>query len=510
MSGKYYRVFLALTIMLLISAPYIMGFLADSSQDQFGGFLINPIDGNSYLAKMQQGFRGEWKFQLPYTAEAGEGAYLFLFYLFLGHIGRITHIPLIYVFHGARLLSAVWLLFVISAMLRELFNENKMYRLCFLLAGLGSGMGWIAALTGAFTTDFWVAEAYPFLSMYTNPHFSLGLGIMIYSLLPRNREKPFNSLVSGLLLGIIQPFAVVILGLVKVINGLVKIVEDGLGLKALIRKRWIWSILAFCLAGGLVITYQYWAILSDPYLSEWHRQNITVKPAPWDLVLSLSPCLIMGLVGIRRAWKKDTGKLLLIWGGVSLVLVFIPWSLQRRFLTGIFFPLAALSVYGLDVLSDKTRIKFRYWAIAVVFLAIPTNLIVITSGIQAITEKNPKVFLDEGLVGALNWIDVNGEQDALVLADEVDGLFVPAYTGRKVIYGHPFETINAEAEREWVESIFYTTHVDSYYEEILDARGVDLVIINKFQNHSFNNWLQTNWELAYQASETSVYARHKQ
>jgi hypothetical protein len=44
----------------------------------------------------------------------------------------------------------------------------------------------------------------------------------------------------------------------------------------------------------------------------------------------------------------------------------------------------------------------------------------------------------------LDWIAANTPQKALILASPEMGLYIPAYTGRRVIYGHPFETVNAE------------------------------------------------------------------
>ncbi|MCK4961839.1 MAG: hypothetical protein KAS19_05105, partial [Anaerolineales bacterium] len=37
----------------------------------FSGFLINPMDGFSYLAKMRQGAEGSWLLHLPYAPEPG-------------------------------------------------------------------------------------------------------------------------------------------------------------------------------------------------------------------------------------------------------------------------------------------------------------------------------------------------------------------------------------------------------------------------------------------------------
>ncbi len=61
--------------------PFLAGQILAGNGHVFGGFLLNPLDGNSYLAKMRLGLEGEWRFRLPYTAEPGEGAYLFLFYI---------------------------------------------------------------------------------------------------------------------------------------------------------------------------------------------------------------------------------------------------------------------------------------------------------------------------------------------------------------------------------------------------------------------------------------------
>ena len=207
---------ISVIVIVLIVVPYLYAFQMNNTESVFGGFLINPIDGHSYLAKMQQGFRGEWKFVLPFTAEAGSGAYLFLFYLGLGHLGRILNLPLLVVFHSFRILGSIMLLGTLYLFNTKIFDERRHQNLGFAICVLGSGLGWITVFTGMFTSDFWVAEAYPFLSMYTNPHFSIGLALMILALMPGRKLSVVSELALGLGLGIIQPFAVVIVLIVKV------------------------------------------------------------------------------------------------------------------------------------------------------------------------------------------------------------------------------------------------------------------------------------------------------
>ncbi len=79
MTGKRVVLIISCLVIVLITIPYVYAFQAGSAEFDFGGFLINPTDGHSYLAKMQLGFQGGWKFALPYTAEPGEGAYYSFF-----------------------------------------------------------------------------------------------------------------------------------------------------------------------------------------------------------------------------------------------------------------------------------------------------------------------------------------------------------------------------------------------------------------------------------------------
>src|SRR4030066_298815 len=64
---------------ILITLPYLWAAQAAGQDFDFGGMLLNPMDGNSYLAKMYQGWQGNWQFRLPFTADPGEGAYFFLY-----------------------------------------------------------------------------------------------------------------------------------------------------------------------------------------------------------------------------------------------------------------------------------------------------------------------------------------------------------------------------------------------------------------------------------------------
>jgi len=248
------QIVLLLLLLLLQAAPYgIAGLLAGDAW-VFGGFLLNPLDGNSYLAKMQTGWEGAWRFQLIYSPEHGDGTFLYFFYLFLGHLARWTGLSVLVIFHAARLLAVVALFFSMQTFARAVVQDDGETEDRMLwLAGLGGGMGWLVALTGGpMTGDFWVAEAYPFLSMYANPHFPLGLALILLilalDLKGRSRWSAPAAAILGLLLAIIQPFGLVVAA--GMLSGL-------FGWRWLAEKKFDpWTMICGASLGGVFLVYQ--------------------------------------------------------------------------------------------------------------------------------------------------------------------------------------------------------------------------------------------------------------
>jgi hypothetical protein len=479
----FFPLLIIIIVLVAVSAPYLYASRMGGEDYVFGGFLINPLDGNSYLAKMYQGWQGAWRYQLAFTPDPGEGAYLFLFYLFLGHLARWLNAPLLLVFHLARLLGALTLLIVLWRFCVSLFSRTRTRRWAYALAALGSGIGWLLIPFGAFTADFWVAEAYPFLSTFANPHFTFGLALVLWQVIPVARRRWARAL-AALLLSVINPFGIVIVLIVLGGTLGVRILLNHLGRASPQRRTPLLSLVAVLLGGLPVLVYDVWVTYTNPVFAAWDAQNLTPSPPWWDTLVSLSPALLLALVGAGWLIKQNNRPeangpsslaeqswlIPLVWAGLGLVLLYLPFSLQRRFMMGLYVPLAVLAVVGFDALA-KNQNRFRQGMILVLTLSLLTNVIVLFSGLYGARTHDLAIYLTAGEADALAWIEENTPEEALILAGPEMGMFIPGHTGRRVLYGHPFETVDAEEQEQALIDFFEASGDDHF----LSERGADYV-----------------------------------
>ena len=123
---------------------------------------------------------------------------------------------------------------------------------------------------------------------------------------------------------------------------------------------------------------------------------------------------------------------------------------------GYMIPVAGLAAYGLSEIKSHARSLLKALSVG---LALPTLLIILAGGVFAVQNSDPQVVIAKSEKAALEFLADNGNPDDLVLASPDTGLLIPAYTGQRVVYGHPFETVNATAEKLAVER-FFTGRMD--------------------------------------------------
>ncbi len=452
---------LLLIIILATQLPIIYAFYQQGSDYRFSGFLLNPIDGNSYLAKMSQGWDKNWLFQLPFTAKPNRPALLFLYYLFLGNLSRWLNLELIQTFHLARLLNTIFMVFMLIRFFNNLFTEKSLSTKLSAWALFGAGMGWLGILFRQFPTDFWLAEAYPFLSAFANPHFPLSIALILWMFdepVIKGKKKVIQFVTDfmvGLILGNISPFSVV---LVLVVYGGLIIIH----IYHRQKRQWLQSckrIAAFILGSIPFLVYQILITKIDPILHHWNEQNITPTPHPLLFIIGFIPVFLWALVGIGFAIKNKEDKFWIpgLWILVELILIYLPTSLQRRFSVGLYIPLVVFAGVAYRDLSSawisKQKLLRLLFNLSIGFSVI-TNIIMLVTFTKAIARHDESIYLSKAEYETYEWINANLPEDKLILAGNESGLFIPVYTHLRVLYGHPYESADAQYYQNLINSFY--------------------------------------------------------
>lgn len=481
---------IALGLCLLTSGatciPYLMAWRLAPPGWSFSGFLLNPVDGFSYLAKMREGAQGAWLFYLPYAAQPGPGAFLFVYYLGLGHLAQALHLPSLIVYHAARLVGGA-LMYWMAYWFYELALADRGVRwTAFLLTLLGSGLGWLGVLFGANPSDLTIPESVPFLSAYANAHFSLaaaallGAVIAVTGWIRQPGRRLAMAVASGLVMGIVLPFAVVsaaaVLGLWVLWETIRAARASGWHL-ALSETRGQWLALAACLVAGVPWgVYDVGVTRTSAALAAWSRQNLTPSPPVGDYVIGFGLALILALIALlfARPTNSDAGRLMITWAVAGAVLLYAPLGVQRRLSLGLYFPLAGLAAMGLRRLLPA-RSSLGLAAAGVIALSIPSNLVVAAAGLTGVARHDSSITLADGEIHAYAWLEANLAPGEIVLAGPQTGNRLPALTSARVLYGHPFETPDAEEQLALVTQLFSWRGTDGEAIDRLRELGVGLV-----------------------------------
>lgn len=527
----------SIVILLLSCLPYLIAAQMAPAGWQFAGFLVNPYDGHSYLAKMRQGFEGNWLFHLTYTAEPHDGVFIFTFYLALGHLAALIGLPLIWLFHLVRLAGGFFLLVVAFRFVGFVTPQLNERRLAFVFILTASGFGWLGIILGAFPIDLWVPEAFVPYSLYTNPHFPLGQALMliIFQLVvwpkpAKNQTQPTNQppfgrnqsspplphwpalilpSLTALALALILPFGLLTVWVVLLVF---------LAWLYLTRRRlpWpqIWPTLGVVLAPAPIIAYDTWISISQPIIAGWSAQNVTPAPALLDMMLGYG---LVGLLAIGGAWlvvrtpsKPDAnlGEWLVLWWAITgIVLVYLPLDLQRRLINGLHLPLCILAGLGLRRWLDRSSLKIeqrRLISTSVIAVGAFGTLIVWSFPLLGFLSPPDRsattalFFLRQEEIVVLKWLHENGSAEDIVLASPRLGLFAPGQTGARSYYGHPFETIDAEQKRANVEA-FYRGELEQL------PAGVDWVIYGPSEQALGQPEGLSNLRIAFATDNISIY-----
>ncbi len=464
-------------VLVVAAAPYVALWLRAGRGFVFSGLVYNAADGYSYLAKMREGWMGTWRFTLPYTPRPGQGAYLYLFYLALGHLARWVGLSLPLVYNLARLAGDAALVWALGWFFGALFPRRAFARrFAWAVALFTLGMGWMVLPWTGLTApaDLWFTDVYPFLIVLTNAHFPWALAGVVALLRPGEPHWWDALLAFGVAL--LSPFGVVLAGLLLAVQFAVEYTfPTGEGARCGVFRfpgaetfcRGLWVAV-----GGVPYTaYVYWVTHADPVLAQWTAQNRTPLPPWWNLLAALAP---WGVVAVAGLWRRHPARRrLALWAGVALGLAVLPLAVQRRFLLGFEVPLVGLAALWLE-----GRRRRGMWALALGGLVVPSLLMVWVLFPWRMGQRQASWwFLTREEAQAMVWLRDHTPADAVVLAAPQTGAVIPAWSGRRVVYGHDMETIDGPRYRELVGDFFRRCLKGRAAWAFLHDQGVDYIFL---------------------------------
>jgi hypothetical protein len=500
----------ALVIILTASLPYWLAYHVPAGH-VFTGILVNPADGNSYFAKLREGWAGAWAFTLPYTADPGPGAFIFTYFLALGHVARWLNISLDVVYQAARMLGGLALLLTAWAFVGHFAPSRRARAAMWLVFALGSGLGWLVVPLGGFTSDLWVAEAFPFLALFSNAHFALALALELWILrwalpgLPPATTAWHGCMWLALattVLAQVQPMVLISAGLV--IAGVVawRAVADQ-NLRPLLAP----PVLIFGLLSVPWLAYDFALTMQHPVLAAWNAQNLTPSPPLWDTAVAGGVPLLLAAIGLVRAARRRAplDVILIVWLGLGGMALYAPFALQRRLSIGLWLPVAVLAVQALrDVVWPRLAGCWRPLALALLaVLALPSNLLVYAATLGGVMTRDPAVFWTADEAAALGWLDAHAASTDIVVASPAMALFIPARSAARVLYGHPFETTHAAAQAQLITD-FYAGRSDA--DAFAQVNGVRWVLVGPRERALMAEAWTVDWPVAFASGEVVIYA----
>ncbi len=471
-------------ILLLTSVPYLAAYLSQTPESVFNGAVYDRPDYAVHLATMQLGARGEWKYRFLFTSEAHQGAYVKLGYIALGHVADRLGMSMPLAYQAARIAFGLVACLAIYLLLAFSFREVFWRRAGFLLAVLGSGIGWLQLILGKLPVadispiDFWLIDGYVFFSLLTFPHFALTIAMVVgmicaYLAYLRKRSTGIWALAAGLgvMMQWVQPYAPLLADL-----AIFGIILAHCGLQKRKIQRELVGMLALGLSQTPLVLYNAWVFQSSAVWIGFVSQNTTLSPPAeyylWGYLFFWSfSCLgfwrLLSDLKAQKSGNSDDNVTVVsgatAWIAGAMLLAFLPTNLQRRFTLGLTVPLAILSTYGLKALGSGFSVNHRrFWIekklrllmVLLVGLSSVSSFALSYGAVRLAILRDEELYEPATLIAAIEWLGSQSQADEVVLCAERTGQLIAARLGLPVYLGHPIETIDYPVKLKKVQEVF--------------------------------------------------------
>jgi len=506
----------SLFILLLSSIPTWAGYQAQTQELRFRGIYYDSQDYAVHVAAMEAGRHGEWVYQFRFTSEPHHPAFIRLFYVVLGQFSKWLGLTSDFMFQLARWILGFVALFILYRLMKQIFSDLFWARTAFLLAALGSGLGWLQVIFNWTSTkitpiDFWLADDYVFFSLSVFPHFAFvtaGMCIALSLWLDFLEKKHWVNIASIALTAI----------LVQFVNPIAFATVDLSLFGAALFSWWksqkisrqdIGGLLVIAIAQIPLLAYNFLVLNNDPLWGQFTTQNKTLSPPPdyylWGFAL-FWPFALLGATVAFRTKSKGLGAAV-FWAIGAFLLAYAPVYIQRRFLQNITIPLAILGTTGLIKLFEIGPARspgLTRWrsslVILFVFLASISSIQIGLSQAVYLQTHPENLYYPASLDRAVNWLRENAQYNDFVLASEQTSQVLAQKAGLRAYFGHEMETLNYETKRSEVQAFFQGKLPE------LASSPIQWVVYGPFERKLNPNFEKPDdLELVYDIQDLQIY-----
>lgn len=449
--------------LLCLTLPYLWAWAITPQGFTWGGLLFSTDDQNVHLMWARQAQHGAFFVRDLFTTEGLVENTRPLFFnglmLGIGALSRISGLEVVFWYHIVRVAGAAWALWQLHLLSWEITGgapERAGARLATLaLAAFTTGIGFLASAVPSLMQQIafldradnvigWplMPEAFFYLSALIYPLNIVSLGLFLFAMRQILAGKWWLAALGALLLSNFHTY-------------------DALPLCsiALVWAAWQWkgeraqSVRALSALGGalLPIIYQV-VVFRDSREFRIKALTETLPPPLWQTLISFAPLIVLAIAGwFALRDRQRERNFLALWALATLAMIYLPGhaiSFARKMFEGWQLPLLLLAGVGLSALK-------RPLAMIAVVAVLALSPLVTTGWVLANAAENnasrarfymPPIYLHDSEVEALNFIDKQPEQGAVLCFPFVGG-YVPRATGKFTYAGHWAETLHMKTEK---------------------------------------------------------------
>jgi hypothetical protein len=522
----------AMALIIVAVAPYVVGYFKTPSGQVFlGTSPFNIADQPVYYTYIEQVKSGSFtNFDFFTPEKQGRGIFQVSWFV-PGVLARVFDFSPIAAYHIWRIFLIPILIFILYLFISLFFAEKFLRFTAFLLALFGSGWGVyaLAFLSDKFYSlpkflplDVWVPESNTFLSLMLTPHFVLSLIFLLlvfyFWILFIKTSKIIFSVISGFVAVIFFSFHPYFVPLVYLVLGLQAVLIIWQERKVFTPKI-LGLIIVFALSFPSVL-YHFYLLASDYVLRmrglEMLESNF--MPTIFAMLVGYGIFGIIAVFGAAKNFKnisKQEWLFAYLWLFSNVILFFLPFAFPRRLTEGFQIPLALFSAVFIvfifkKIAANYSRKRLVVLIVFAVLILMPTTVFNFSRFFTVYFfpgAEEPFFYRQRGEIEAMGWLRQNTPSGTVILAAPWNGNLIPAFSQRKVFFGHMDETLFAafrKAEADW---FFKDNSNDVLKKEFLKREGVGYVFWSEKEDFlgTFKPDEKDFLKLIYQNDKARIY-----